>query len=240
MSLRIGLDIDGVLADFRSAFHRAAERCLRRDVRAEEERDDPKSAVALEQKDVQRVWEHIAKTPNWWLELEPYEPEDIARLYSLTRSRGWEVFFLTNRPASAGDTVQYQTQWWLERQGFYLPSVLTVPGSRGEIANGLRLDIVVDDLVVNCVEVVSASTAKAVLLMRQGDEAARQHAIDRGIGVVETLAEAVAVLERLYDVLPGRRGRLLRLTDWFLPSRPVGGTLPLNPRVARPLPPIRS
>ena len=78
--------------------------------------------------------------------LEPYEPDQVARLYSLTRAAGWEVFFLTNRPASAGDTVQFQTQWWIERQGFYLPAVLTVPGSRGEVANGLRLDLVVDDL----------------------------------------------------------------------------------------------
>jgi hypothetical protein len=237
MSLRIGLDIDGVLADFRSAFHRTAQRCLRREV---EDPEDAKSAQSLEQKDIRRVWEHVAKTPNWWLELEPYEPEQIARLYGLTRSAGWEMFFLTNRPASAGDTVQYQTQWWLERQGFYLPSVLTVPGSRGEIANGLRLDIVVDDLVVNCVEVVSGSTAKAVLLMRQGDETARTHATDRGIGVVETLAETLAVLERLHEALPERRGRLMRLTDWFLPSARGGGRLPLNPRVARPLPPIRS
>jgi hypothetical protein len=45
------------------------------------------------------------------------------------------------------------------------------------------------------------------------------------------------VLERLHEVLPGR---LLRLTDWFLPSTPSGGTLPINPRVARPLPPLRS
>jgi hypothetical protein len=237
MSLRIGLDIDGVLADFRSAFHRTAERCLRRDV---EDPEDPASPPSLEQKDIRRVWEDVAKTPNWWLELDPYEPEQIARLYSLTRSAGWEVFFLTNRPASAGDTVQYQTQWWLERQGFYLPSVLTVPGSRGEIANGLRLDIVVDDLAVNCVEVVSASMAKAVLLMRQGDETARAHATERGIGVVDTLGETLTVLERMHEVLPARRGRLMRLSDWFFPSAPAGGTLPVNPRVARPLPPIGS
>lgn len=237
MSLRIGLDIDGVLADFRSAFHATARRSLRHDI---EDPVDPKSAQALERKDVKRVWEMVAKTPNWWLELAPYEPEQIARLYALARSAGWEVFFLTNRPTSAGDTVQFQTQWWLERQGYYLPSVLTVPGSRGEVANGLRLDIVVDDLVMNCVEVVGASTAKALLLMRGGDQAARKHATDRGIGVVSTLAEALGVLERLHDLLPGRRGRLLRLTDWFSSAERGRDALPHNPRIARPLPPLKS
>ena len=47
---------------------------------------------------------------------------------------------MTKRPPSAGDSVQFQTQWWIERFGFYLPAVLTVPGSRGDVANGLRLD----------------------------------------------------------------------------------------------------
>ena len=30
---------------------------------------------------------------------------------------------MTTRPSSAGETTQFQTQWWLERNGFPLPSV---------------------------------------------------------------------------------------------------------------------
>lgn len=236
MSLRIGLDIDGVIANFRAAFHDIARRCLRGRI---EDPEDPKSSRALEQAEVRKVWDLVAKTPNWWVELQPYEPDQITRLYDLVRTGGWELFFLTNRPPSAGDTVQYQTQWWLERQGFYMPSVLTVPGSRGEIANALRLDIVVDDLVMNCVEVVSASTAKALLVMRQGDETARKHATDRGIGVVETFRDAVTVLERLNERLPGRRGRLLRLADWFNGPPEPGQALPSNPRTEKPAAPPR-
>jgi hypothetical protein len=235
MSLRIGIDVDGVLADFRSAFRKASKSSLGHDI---DEPEDPKSAESLGQKDVKRVWEQIARTSNWWMTLRPYEPDQVARLYSLTRAAGWEVFFLTNRPASAGDTVQFQTQWWIERQGFYLPAVLTVPGSRGEVANGLRLDLVIDDLMLNCVEVVSASTAKALLLLRNGDKAAGKHAMDRGIGVVPNLAEALTVIERLHELLPTRRGRLLRLADWFM-SAEEGDVLPHNPRIVRPLPPVK-
>lgn len=235
MSLRIGIDVDGVLANFRDAFYKAADACGTRHV---VDPDDPRSAQSVAQKDVHRVWEYVAKTPNWWMTLEPYEPDQIARLYRLTRAAGWEVFFVTNRPGSAGDTVQFQTQWWIERHGFYLPAVLTVPGSRGEIANGLRLDVIVDDLVMNCVDVVGASTTKALLLLRSGDPATRKHAIDRGIGVVPTLAEAVGVIERLHALIPARRGRLMRLADWFMPAEP-GDVLPHNPRIARPLPPMK-
>jgi hypothetical protein len=232
MALRIGIDIDGVLADFRSAFRAAALHCLGR---AFDEVDDPKASKALAQGEIRKVWAWVAKTPNWWMGLKAYEPDQIAALYKLARAAGWEVFFLTNRPASAGDTAQFQSQYWIERHGFYLPAVLTVPGSRGDIANGLRLDLVIDDQMLNCVEVVSASTAKAILMLRSNDKAAHDHATNRGIGVVGTLGEAIAVLERLQEVLPARRGRLMRLTDWFsIP--PTTDRLPDNPRLERPLP----
>ena len=144
---------------------------------------------------------------------------------------------MTKRPPSAGDSVQFQTQWWIERYGFYLPAVLTVPGSRGEVANALRLDVVIDDLVLNCVEVISASTAKAVLLLRTGDQVTKEHATGRGIGVVGTFRETLSILEQLHEVLPAQRGRLLRLSEWFTPAQ-RGEPLPYNPRIIRPLPPV--
>lgn len=235
MSLRIGLDIDGVLADFRTAFRQTAEKCLRKDV--QEDDADELGSSALSPDDIRRVWEHIAKEQNWWMEVPAYEPAQIARLYGLMRAAGWEVFFLTKRPASAGDSVQFQTQWWIERYGFYLPAVLTVPGSRGDIANGLRLDLLVDDQLINCVEVISAGPTKAVLMLREQDAPARAHALNRGIGVVASLSEAITVLERLHDVLPQQRGRLVRLTEWFT-NAAEPQTLPHNPRDVRPVPPF--
>jgi hypothetical protein len=233
MALRIGIDIDGVLADFRSAFHAAARRCLRRDI---EDSDDLETVGPLSPEDVRRVWEHIAKTQNWWMDVPAYEPDQIARLYSVMRAVGWEVFFMTKRPPSAGDSVQFQTQWWIERFGFYLPAVMTVPGSRGDVANGLRLDMIIDDQLINCVEVISTAPTKAILMLRAADAAAREHAANRGIGVVSSMSEAITVLERLNDVLPQKRGRLMRLSEWFSPAEEMQ-TLPANPRNVRPIPP---
>jgi len=237
MSLRLGFDIDGVLADFRTAFRATAQKLVRGEV-DDFDPDQAEGDSPLSPNDVRRVWDHIAKTPNWWMEIDAYEPEQIARLYSLTRAAGWEVFFMTKRPPSAGDSVQFQTQWWIERFGFYLPSVLTVPGSRGDVANALRLDLILDDQLINCVEVVSASPTKAILMQRTPDAAARDHATSRGIGVVTTLADALGVVERLQDLIPQKRGRLLRLTEWFTPNVETQ-TLPQNPRAVRPVPPFR-
>jgi hypothetical protein len=237
MALRLGFDIDGVLANFQAAFRAAAVRTGSKHAGDVDSGDSAAIGSPLSPDDVRRVWDHIARTPNWWMGIDAYEPDQIARLYGLTRAAGWEVFFLTKRPPSAGDSVQFQTQWWIERFGFYLPSVLTVPGSRGEVANALRLDLIVDDQLINCVEVVSASPAKALLMQRAPDSAARDHATSRGIGVVATLAAALAVVERLQELLPQKRGRLLRLTEWFSPSSEVH-TLPQSPRSVRPVPPF--
>jgi hypothetical protein len=136
---------------------------------------------------------------------------------------------MTRRPSTEGDPVQFQTQWWIEQQGFYYPAVVTVPGSRGELANALRLDMVVDDQLLNCVDVVGGSTAKALLLLRDAqDKATQDHAVSRGIGVVSSLAEAIDVLEHLHESVGERRGRLQRLADWF------GGT----PKPQETTPPV--
>jgi hypothetical protein len=235
MSLRLGFDIDGVLADFRSAFRETAARTTKRSIDEVEAGSSPQADSRLSADDVRRVWDQIAKTSNWWMEIDAYESDQIARLYALTRAAGWEVFFLTKRPPSAGDSVQFQTQWWIERHGFYLPSVLTVPGSRGEVANALRLDLLVDDQLINCVEVVSASPAKAILMQRAPDTTEKEHATSRGIGVVATLADALRVIERLQDILIRKRGRMLRLSEWFQGGAETQ-TLPQNPRAVRPVP----
>jgi hypothetical protein len=234
MALRLGFDIDGVLADFRTAFEAAARggTTIGADPEPKEEEE---GGEPLASREVKRVWSMVQRTSNWWTRLAPHEPEQIARLYSLSRSLRWEVVFMTRRPESSGDPVQFQTQWWLESQGFYLPAVVTVPGSRGDLANALRLDMVVDDQLHNCVDVVSGSSAKTILLLRDpGARALRDHALSRGIGVVSTLREALDVLERAQHVLTERRGRLNRLIDWFHTGHE--DTLPLKPRSPRPEP----
>jgi hypothetical protein len=225
--LRLGIDVDGVVADFRSAFRALAERELGSGA--------PPKEAELAKPQIDRLWRTVAATPNWWLDLPPYEPDQIARLYARARQSRWEVFFMTSRPVSDGDSVQLQTQVWLERHGFFLPSVLTTPaGARGEMARSLRLDVALDDRLVNCLEVISASNSKAVMLLREpADPTAREAAEARGVGVVSTLSEALDAIERLEELMSKRRGRLVRLADWFQPKK-EGPKLPHDPRAKRP------
>jgi hypothetical protein len=133
--------------------------------------------------------------------------------------------------------VQFQSQAWLEANGFYMPAVVTVPGSRGEIANALRLDVVIDDQLLNCLEVVGASQTKAMLLLQVGDAELETQATERGIAVVHRLEEVIEVLLELQDILPAKRGITMRLADWFRKKQPDSHVLPMNPRAERPIPP---
>lgn len=234
--LRLGFDIDGVLADFRSAFLESAVHLLGKDAIRRESAPMP-DLDAVSAADATRVWKKITDTPNWWLSLAPYEPSQLARLYQLARRFRWEVTFPTSRISTAGDSVQFQSQAWLEAHGFYMPSVVMVPGSRGEIANALRLDLMVDDQFLNCLEVIGASQTKAILLLRVPDKSLEQQAIERGVGVVHSLAEVVDVLLQLQDILPQKRGRSVRLAEWFSKREPESQLLPMNPRARRPVPP---
>ena len=234
MSLRVGFDIDGVVADFHRAFRATAAEIDAEDGDPERANDTPRP---LDAEGMKRVWDRIASTSQWWLRLDPYEPEQITRLYRTSRERRWEVYFFTTRPASAGETPQFQTQWWLERNGFPLPSVLTIPGSRGEAASALKLDIAVDDRLTNCVDIIAASRAKAILLLRRTDPGVRDQALSRGIGVVSTLAEALEAVDRFEEAKRAHAGRLSRLTDWFRPSK-SHTPLPLDARgTLGPVPP---
>ncbi len=233
MGLRLGFDLDGVLADFQAGLNQA---CL--DPSAE--MDGTSSSQDRSTIELKRAWRRIIRSENWWTTLAAYEPDQIARLYALSRRHRWEVFFLTKRPSTAGDTVQVQTQWWIEQYGFYLPSVATVPSSRGEIVRALRLDLVVDDQLIECADCVSASTAKAVLMLRDpADQASRDQALSQGVGVVSTLAESLDVIERLDTMVHSKSGALARLKNWFSLATEERPVLPMNPRDARPLPSLQ-
>jgi hypothetical protein len=195
--LRIACDLDGTLADMDGALRREARALFGGDV----------CLTELTEAESRRLWSHVAQVQDFWLTLDEVEPGAVARLASLASVHGWEVLFVTQRPASAGDSVQRQTQRWLQRRGFDLPSVYVVNASRGRVAAALALDAVLDDRPDNCLDVITDSNARALLVWR-GDPAAIPPATaDLGIEPVFSMAEAFAILVRMSV----RAGQPLRL-----------------------------
>lgn len=141
-----------------------------------------------------RVWRAIEETPNFWTTLTPLENGAVERLYQLTCELNWEVFFITQRPATAGATVQWQTHKWLVEQGFSTPSVIPLSGGRGRCAAALHLDYLIDDTPQNCVDVLSDSSTRAILLVDADNPLAESSARRLGIGTARNIHEVLDLL----------------------------------------------
>jgi hypothetical protein len=220
VSLRIAFDLDGVLADMESALLReaavlfgpaateAAPPSKRPPIEPQDKstsadadlpEDDlvpapPVRRLRLTPRQARRLWRHVEMLENFWESLDELEPGAVAHLATLARERRWEVIFLTKRPESGGDTVQLQTQRWLQAKGFMLPSVFVVQGSRGLVADALALDVVIDDRPENCLDVAGDSNAGAFLLWRGLDKDVPAAVKHPPIRIVKSVEDCLAIL----------------------------------------------
>lgn len=159
-----------------------------------------------------QLWDHVKKVEDFWTTLPELEPGIIARIAKTAADRQWEVIFLTTRPSTAGDLVQLQSQQWLAAHGFQYPSVYVVQRSRGKIADALGLDAFVDDRPENCLDIAVESKAKVILIWHGNVTDVPAGAKRLGVQPVQTISEALALLERLDDVRnqPGVMGSIKR------------------------------
>jgi deoxypyrimidine-specific 5' nucleotidase type C protein (NT5C) len=207
--VRVGFDMDGVLADFSSAFRDIETRLFGAgsalpaeapevEARQEEQagRQGPAGASPRESRRRRdAVWTVIHETPDFWMTLRPHDPMAVRRIHEMMLRHRLEVFFITQRPATVGQTVQRQTQQWLRQQGFDLPSVLVISGSRGAAAGAIRLDYHVDDSPQNCLDVVSDSRARPILIVPEPDAVTENSAKRLRIGVARSIGQALDILE---------------------------------------------
>jgi len=224
VALKIGFDLDGVLADMEGELFRQAETLFgdpmarRLQERADAAADNTAAAergavrpppatpmppllkMNMTARQQRRLWHHVESIENFWETLVELEAGSIARLAAAASERRWEIIFLTRRPETVGATAQVQSQRWLESRGFKLPSVYVVQGSRGRIAAALGLDIVVDDRPENCVDVVVDSKARALLVWRDDEHLLPPAARRLGIGVVKTTGECLDILMQMDPV----------------------------------------
>jgi hypothetical protein len=225
MALRIACDLDGTVADMDAALQREAKRLFGADVdlhastaRALESAEDVEGQLAsgvegpggdrttpetratarpLTRSELTRLWGHVARTEDFWRSLGEIEPGAVARLASLAARHRWEVLFLTQRPPSAGETAQVQSQRWLHAHGFEFPSVFVMTGSRGRVAEALSLDAVLDDRPENCIDVVTDSRATPFLVWRHRPDAVPVGVAHTRIQTVYSMADALERLERM-------------------------------------------
>jgi hypothetical protein len=228
MPLRIAFDLDGVLADMDGELARHAADLFGNAEPAppsdtEQPPDNaPPLNLKLSARQQRRLWQHVQSLDNFWGTLQELEAGAIKRLAEIAADRRWEVIFLTRRPESAGETAQRQTQRWLEAKGFPLPSVFVVQGSRGRIASALALDIVIDDRIENCLDVVADSKARAILVWRDVEDRLPTSAKRLGIGVVRSVSECLDILVEVDSPTTARAGIVGRVMRALGLKEPAG------------------
>lgn len=193
--MRIAFDLDGVLADFAAAYEAIARRLQPRPAASvlglsESRSQDGAAPARLER----RVWRAIQATEDFWTTLDPIEPGVIESICEQAVRHRWDTFFVTQRPGTAGDTVQRQTQRWLVKQGFPLPAVIVDRGPRGRLAAALELDFLVDDAVEHCVDVLDVSRTKPVFVCRKPDAVAETNAARLEIVTCRGVTEALSLI----------------------------------------------
>ena len=213
--------MDGVLADFLAAFEDVERRLFGPEAHVQpedpEQEEERQERGLLETRERHRaIWREIESTENFWTTLRPLGTDAVPRLHRLALMHRWEVFFITQRPATAGDTVQRQTQRWLAEHGYDLPSVLVVGSSRSALVRALRLDYHVDDSMQHCLDVVADSTAKTILVSPDSPDSSAGNARKLGIAHALDIDRALDILEQatLARTNPSMLRRLSAFVGW--------------------------
>ena len=168
--MKIGIDCDGVLANFNHAFVELTVRVLGKDLY-------PGPAGTFDiftwnypeffgytSSDVTKIWDHIKSDPDFWLNIPAYKntKQAMKMLANLQQSNN-DIYFITNR---MGVNAKRQTEKWLDRFDMQ-PTTVLLSKEKGLCATALALDAYIDDKWENCVDVAMQNDTIKVFCMDQ-------------------------------------------------------------------------
>lgn len=194
--VRIGVDCDGVLADFNRAYMDLCVTTTGRNLFPPNYAPHTWSypeAAGYTADEISRVWAGIKLDPEFWLSLYPMAGAHAAMDELVMRSRwGNDVYFVTARP---GISAKDQTERWLRSAcgGAMTPTVL-ISSDKAMCAIALNLDHYIDDRWENALDVAQTHTRSYLLTQPWNTEF---NAEEGGITRVDTLADFFTALGEL-------------------------------------------
>lgn len=163
----IGCDIDGVLADFNTAYIEVVKEVTGRDLfpagysPADILTWSYPETFGYTTDEITRVWDHIKVATSFWYNLAPLPgaAEFGAWINNLRPYN--DVYFITSR---VGAMAQLQTMAWLiNRVGVSAPTVL-ISSNKGLCCKALKVNAYIDDKNENCQDVVTSSLGACYML----------------------------------------------------------------------------
>lgn len=142
---KIGIDIDGVLADFTTDYGELLVSVTGRNILPhtfytgwQPDTWYWERALGYTRKEEDATWEVINKSTDFWFNLAPLCPEvDLRGLAAVH-----DVYFITTR---SGLYVKQQSEMWLRTIYDVAYPTVIISADKGAIARGIGLDIFIDD-----------------------------------------------------------------------------------------------
>lgn len=157
--MTIGIDIDGVVANFAKRFSEVL-----RDIYGERVPliTTGEQILAwhwedwcgLTKDEVEKGWEKLARTENFWETLDILDDEDFNALLSayIESPKDLQIYFVTSRVRSKGNKVVAQTINWFLGKGLYNAQVIS-SNEKHVVAKALHFQYFIDDKLETCMEV---------------------------------------------------------------------------------------
>lgn len=162
--LRIGFDIDGVLANFVQGYEDLIIEITQKNLFPEHRPLPPvwdwPQYYGYTNEEIREVWKQIDEHPFFWSRLGVLSG---ARHLPLVANGSHDVYFITHR--TRGLDVKRQTERWLLAHGVVTPTVLLAEESKGGIVAGLGLDYFIEDRLDNAVEISQTAPDCQVFLL---------------------------------------------------------------------------
>jgi 5'(3')-deoxyribonucleotidase len=208
--LKLGLDLDGVFANFNDAF---AEQLITTTGKNPFPADwrpqvwDWMTPLGYSKREIEQTWAAVDTNPLWWAELASLEwaQHALIELSQAVARQQIEIVFLTTRHSP---TAHWQSVEWL-RTRFALrvmPQVCICknPESKGLMAKALGLEIVLDDYAPNLLAVKRHSPETRVVILDQPWNAAPLDRVGLRVLSYEHVSNLVEFLKRVDETLNGR------------------------------------
>ena len=192
MKVRMGVDLDGCLADFNYGYINLSNSML-------DQKLPPSGpaypntwhysrAAGIPMEDETKVWDRIKSSINFWRDLPAHEGTRRF-LEDLREQWNWEVYFITNR---MGNAPKRQTEQWLHSFGYDHPTVLiSVEGVKGKLCHALDLTHYIDDKPENIRDVLNDSPITKPVMLRKP----WNRGVNLSVPTIEVMEEYITIVQ---------------------------------------------